>query len=500
MRLLPHILGADGNGRKVWHNPVHERDESKESENTKECFKYLDLTSRSFSGVIQELHPELLMPMSIFYLVLRGLDTIEDDTSIPAKTKEPLLRDFHSNLEVDGWHFDGNRPEEKDRELLVNFRVVVEEFKKQKPEYQAIIKDICHKMGDGMADYCLNAEFNEKGVDRVADYDLYCHYVAGLVGEGCTRMFVESKFGNPALLERSHLHESMGLFLQKTNIIRDVREDFDDNRIFWPREIWSKHVDDFADLFKPENKQKALNCQSEMVLDALNHADECLFYLAGLREQSVFNFCAIPQSMAIATQELCFQNYAMFERNVKITKGQACQLMIESTQNLQMVCDIFRKHVRAIRKKNRAQDPSFLKISITCGKVEQFIESIFPTQKLEDAIAKARGQETAVDKAKVEAQVKQSEATGDTIWLLLAVFATLMLISATMASHPIPSAYSSNVRQLGFAWLAGARFDIAIKEGMQAAKDFYNFFMYPNGPGGQVPASKIGTGPLHGEL
>ena len=134
---------------------MHERNESKESENTKECFKYLDLTSRSFSGVIQELHPELLMPMSIFYLVLRGLDTIEDDTSIPAKTKEPLLRDFHSNLEVDGWHFDGNRPEEKDRELLVNFKCVVEEFKKQKPEYQAIIKDICHKMGNGMADYCL---------------------------------------------------------------------------------------------------------------------------------------------------------------------------------------------------------------------------------------------------------------------------------------------------------------------------------------------------------
>ena len=414
---------------------MHERDESKESETTKICFEYLNKTSRSFSAVIQELHPELLIPVCLFYLALRGLDTVEDDTSIPAKTKEPVLRNFHENLEVDDWHFDGNRPEEKDRDLLVNFRYVVEEFKKVKPAYKAIIKDITQKMGNGMADYCLNAEFNELGVNTVDDYDLYCFYVAGLVGEGLTRMFVESKFGNPALLGRPHLHKSMGLFLQKTNIIRDVREDFDDNRKFWPREIWSKHVDKFEDLFKPENKEKALNCSSEMVLNALNHADECLFYLAGLREQSVFNFCAIPQSMAIATLDLCFRNYSMFQRNIKITKGQACQLMVDSTQNLQLVCDIFKRHVHSIRKKNRPQDPNFLKISIACGKVDQFIESIFPSQKPEEVLAKAKLEES---EAAIAARVKQAEESGearrDTMMLFGAVLLMLLLVSGAMVS------------------------------------------------------------------
>src|SRR5262249_27863658 len=137
------------------------------------------------------------------------------------------------------------------------------------------------------------AEFNEAGVDTVADYDLYCHYVAGLVGEGLTRLFVESGFGNAALLGRPNLHESMGLFLQKTNIIRDVREDRDDSRRFWPREIWSKHVSRWEDLFDPQYRDAALDCSSEMVLNALGHVDECLFYLAGLKEQSVFNFAAI---------------------------------------------------------------------------------------------------------------------------------------------------------------------------------------------------------------
>jgi farnesyl-diphosphate farnesyltransferase len=400
------------------------------------CFDFLDKTSRSFSAVIQELHPELLLPICLFYLILRGLDTIEDDTSIPAATKTPLLRDFHNKLEEDGWGFTGNRLEEKDRELLVQFKHVITEFKKIKPAYRETIKDITKKMGNGMADYINNAEFNEVGVDKVEDYDLYCHYVAGLVGEGLTRLFVESGYGNKALLDRPHLHESMGLFLQKTNIIRDIKEDFDDNRKFYPREIWSRHVDKFEDLFKPENQIAALNCSSEMVLNALQHADECLFYLAGLKEQSVFNFCAIPQSMAIATLELCFRNPKIFKQNVKITKGQACQLMVDSTQNLKLVCEVFRRHIRKIHKKNVPQDPNFLKISITCGKVEQFIESIFPSQRPEDARRSQPGELKTIKALEKEAQEK--EAKNDMFWMIMAMLFMLTIVSVSMVSHHHP--------------------------------------------------------------
>lgn len=355
--------------RKLWHTPVHERDEKNEPETQNACFKFLDQTSRSFSAVIKELHPELLVPICLFYLALRGLDTIEDDTSISLETKEPLLRNFKDFLEQDGWTFTGNRPEEKDRELLVQFHNVVTEFKKLKPVYREIIRDITDKMGNGMADYCRKSELDDASIKTIEEYDVYCFYVAGLVGEGLTRLFIEPELGNPALLKRFRLHKSMGLFLQKTNIIRDVREDNDDGRRFWPQEIWSKHVTDFNDLFKPEHRHAALNCSSEMVLNALEHVEECLFYLAGLREQSVFNFCAIPQTMAIATLELCFRNPAIFERNVKITKGDACQLMLESTQNLHLVYQAFRRFARKIHKKNTPKDPNFLKISLVCGRV-----------------------------------------------------------------------------------------------------------------------------------
>lgn len=431
---------------KVWHNPVHERDTTNETETQKECFKFLDLTSRSFSAVIKELHPELLLPVCVFYLTLRGLDTIEDDTSIPLETKEPLLRGFKDFLEQDGWTFTGNRPEEKDRELLVQFHNVITEYKNMKPAYQAIVKDITDKMGNGMADYCRKAELDDASVKTTVEYDLYCYYVAGLVGEGLTRLFVEAGFGNPALLERPRLHKSMGLFLQKTNIIRDVREDNDDRRRFWPKEVWSKYVSDFDDLFKPENREVALNCSSDMVLNALEHVEDCLFYLAGLREQSVFNFAAIPQAMAIATLELCFRNPAIFERNIKITKGDACSLMTESTQNLRVLCEVFRRYARRIHKKNTPKDPNFLKISLVCGRIEKFIENIFPSQNAEDAQRKVVGALTEEEKQKAQ---EEAETRQDVFFMMALMGVIILIVSVLM---------------IGVAWYLGARFDLAWQE------------------------------------
>lgn len=412
---------------KVWHEPVHRRNPGDETPTEKACFHHLALTSRSFAAVIQELTPELLMPVCLFYLVLRGLDTIEDDMTIPIEKKEPLLRGFDSLMEQDGWTFSDNGPNEKDRDLLVHFDDVVFELKRVKPAYYAIIRDITTKMGNGMADYALNAEHNNNGVNTIDEYELYCHYVAGLVGEGLTKLFVEAQLANPRLLDRPQLTESMGQFLQKTNIIRDVHEDWEDGRRFWPKEVWTKHVDRFEDLFDPAHRQQALHCQSEMVLNALKHADECLFYMAGIRDQSVFNFVAIPQTMAIATLELVFQNPAIFERNVKMTKGTACQLMLESTQNLQVACEVFRRYARRIHQRNDPRDPNFTAISIQCGKIEQFIESIFPTQDIRkiQAAQKAKEDETPVK---------------DSLILMAAVLGMLLLVAGTM---------------IGMAWFLG---------------------------------------------
>jgi len=272
-------------------------------------------------------------------------------------------------------------------------------------------------------------------------------------------------------MQRPELHESMGQFLQQVNIIRDIREDSDDKRYFWPKEIWSKHVDDFDELLDAAKKEKAMQCSTEMILNALNRAPDCLFYLAGLRDQSVFNFCAIPQSMAIATLDACYRNPDIFQKNVKISKGQACGLMIESTQNLQTVCDVFRRHARSIAKKAGGTDPNAFKISIACGKIEQFIESIFPSQK--------PGRVTDPSGLTPEAQEKrkkqQEEDKWDMIYMFLAVGGFLFILTLVM---------------VGIAYAAGARWGPLIEQFREAF----------DGTPSSVTAEKALPSPAHGEL
>jgi len=58
----------------------------------------------------------------IFYLVLRALDTVEDDVSIPADVKSTMLRNFHSYLLDPDWKYMDST--EKDKVVLEDFPVV----------------------------------------------------------------------------------------------------------------------------------------------------------------------------------------------------------------------------------------------------------------------------------------------------------------------------------------------------------------------------------------
>ena len=60
----------------------------------------------------------------IFYLVLRALDTLEDDMTISIEKKIPLLHNFHSYLYEPEWRFMESK--EKDRQVLEDFPTVVE--------------------------------------------------------------------------------------------------------------------------------------------------------------------------------------------------------------------------------------------------------------------------------------------------------------------------------------------------------------------------------------
>jgi farnesyl-diphosphate farnesyltransferase len=124
----------------------------------------------------------------------------------------------------------------------------------------------------------------------------------------------------------------MGLFLQKTNIIRDYLEDYVDGRAFWPQEVWKGYTEygELGELAKPENRGRAVECLNHLITDALQCIPECLQYMTLLQTEEVFRFCAIPQVMAIATLSQLYNNPLVFTGVVKIRKGQAAQLILDT--------------------------------------------------------------------------------------------------------------------------------------------------------------------------
>lgn len=117
---------------------------------------------------------------------------------------------------------------------------------------------------------------------------------------------------------------------------------------------------------------------SSMLLDAMSHATSALDYLALLREQSIFNFCAIPQVMAIATLELMFNNPDVFKKNVKIRKGIAVGLILKAV-NPRDVAYVFLDYSRRIHSRLSPSDPNFTRWSVELARIEQWCETYYPS-------------------------------------------------------------------------------------------------------------------------
>ncbi|KAL2512352.1 Squalene synthase [Abeliophyllum distichum] len=327
------------------------------------CYTLLNKLSRSFAFVIQQLDGDLRDAVCIFYLVLRALDTVEDDTSIPAEVKVPILMAFHSHISDCQWHFSCGRNDYK--VLMDQFHHVSTAFLELERSYQKPIKDITMKMGAGMSKFVC------KEVETIDDYDEYCHYVSGLVGLGLSKLFHAS--GKEDLASDT-LSNAMGIFLEKIHLIKDYLEDINEipkSRMFWPRQIWSKYVNKLEELKHEENSIKAVQCLNDMVSNALTHADDCLKYMSALQDPAIFRFCAIPQIVEFGTLAMCYNNIQVFRGAVKMRRGLTAKV-IDRTKTMSDVYRAFYDFACTLKSKVDDNDPN-------ARKTKDGIESILKT-------------------------------------------------------------------------------------------------------------------------
>jgi farnesyl-diphosphate farnesyltransferase len=340
------------------------------------CDEILGKVSRSFAAVIRQLPPVLFVDIMIFYLYLRALDTIEDDMKAFENNDvkiNHLLSMEKTALGNPSWSMDGVG-EGDERRLLQEFPKCFSVYASLRDESKSIIADITKRMAAGMAEF-VGKDLGQ-GTENIEQYNRYCHFVAGLVGEGLSKLFSVSGLENASMAKELHLSNQMGLFLQKTNIIRDYLEDYVEGRAFWPQTVWKKYSKD-GDLgyfSKDENRVEALQCLNELITDALELVPDCLAYLSKLHCVEVFRFCAIPQVMAIATLDKCYHNGNVFTGVVKIRKGLSCKL-INASDDAQKVHIIFYDFARSIArkakhaKKSGFVDPSFNRTIKACDDI-----------------------------------------------------------------------------------------------------------------------------------
>ncbi|KAI3871197.1 hypothetical protein MKW98_015097 [Papaver atlanticum] len=327
------------------------------------CYSLLEKISCSFNFFIhQYLDPELRNLVCVHYLVLRALDTVEDDMNITCDTKVNILENFHRYIYDGDLHISCGTSH--DKVLIDQFHLVSTSLSELQKGYQEVIEDTTKRMGAGMAKYIL------KEVETVGEYTEYCHIVLGLVYVELSKVFHASNLMDSV---PDHLSNSMGLFLQKVHIIQDFMADMNEiprARIYWPRQIWSKYVDKLEELTYKENSAKAVCCLNEMVTDALLHAEDCLEYMTALRDPATFQLCAIAQIIAMGTLKMCYNNIEVFRGGVKMRHGLAAKVM-DGTKVMSDVYGAFYDFLGMMKIKIDNNDPNATKTLSSIEAIQQ---------------------------------------------------------------------------------------------------------------------------------
>ncbi|KAI3973455.1 hypothetical protein MKW92_002491 [Papaver armeniacum] len=280
----------------------------------------------------------------VSHLILRELDTVEDDMNLPSDIKVPVLENFHHHIYDSNLNLScGTKKHHKD--TMDQYHHVSTALSELQEGCQEVIVETTKRMGAGMAKFIL------KEVETV------------MITPKMLKYFHASNLKEVA--PPDCLADSKGLMTQKQHIIQDFMEDM--NKIpkalmQWPRQIWGKYVDKLGDLELEENSEKAVCCLNEMVTDALSHAESCLEYLSVLQDPAILRFCAIPQIISIGTLALCYNNIEVFRGGVKIRHViRLCAKVIGEMKSLSDVYGVFYDILGTLKTKIDNNDPNATK-------------------------------------------------------------------------------------------------------------------------------------------
>lgn len=301
------------------------------------CKKLLTGVSRSFALSIPMLDDPLQIPVTIVYLQDRLLDNFEDELPEDKFSLEDryllmdkvvdLFRPENNNVEElagEIAQYAGLMPDPSSEELTRNALTVRKAYEELDDLVKAVSFKWLEEMNRGMKKYLT------REVKTFLDLDEYCYYVAGTVGGFLTDLII---YYSSITEEKSETllanFNASGQFLQKINLIRDIREDVKDRvKHFWP--LLSLQIS-LEELMDESKKERGLEALARMLADVKTHIPNLIHYYLAIPEElpGYRKFYSLNNALGLATIEEMDNNPAVLygPERVKVDKLSFLKIM-----------------------------------------------------------------------------------------------------------------------------------------------------------------------------
>jgi farnesyl-diphosphate farnesyltransferase len=314
--------------------------------------EFIPRVSRTFALAIKFLPPRLRHSVYAAYLLCRVADTIEDSPFIDRTEKYDRLMhlqklligaekgDRFSEDEISILNNAIIREHGDDHRLLLQSPQLFDILGNLPREQQIIIYHWVSEMALGMAEFSQMAPVENGGIAALKDlseWDRYCYYVAGTVGQMLTGLFIANyQLTSDCVDGLNRLACSFGLGLQKVNVIKDVPDDRIRGVCFLPLSVMAKH-----DLLPSTLNDKRFNNEiGSFVIELADlstvHLDDAMAYtsLFPAHYKGVRMFLTVPILLAVETLNLIRRKplQTMTGPPVKITRRDVARVVAAATR------------------------------------------------------------------------------------------------------------------------------------------------------------------------
>ncbi len=225
-------------------------------------------TSRTFGLTIPYLPAPYRREITLAYLLFRIADTLEDGElwSVEMRTRalagmEQWLQNPLIPIPTEVWRNFPPTQNPDYAELLQQTPAVLEEIRLLDPKISKLIFSHSLHSLQGMKSY-LEQNYNENpNLRTLESLRQYCYYVAGIVGELLTEIFLDRLSPPPEETQRlRQLAPASGEGLQLVNILKDAATDAAEGRNYLPLNLDRTHIFSLArsDLVQAQEYAKIL--------------------------------------------------------------------------------------------------------------------------------------------------------------------------------------------------------------------------------------------------